>query len=225
VYDNTGPEIRKCTAALQDKLKQAGIAIDLVVGADIHIAPNLSAQLRSGKALSLNDSRYVLIEPPHHTLPPRCADVFFDLASAGYGPILTHPERMSWIEKHYDFIRYLVKAGVLMQLTAGAILGRFGRRAQYWSKRMLDEGFVHIVATDAHDLKRRPPLLRDAFESVSRQVGETEATNLFLEWPRAILENRAISPEAAARRSAPSGQSSPSSLQVRKWLARVARGG
>jgi len=197
VYENAGPTIRAAADALQCALQQASIPITLVVGADVHIAPNVLAQLRSGQALSLNDTRYVLIEPPHHVLPPRIEDTFFNLATGGYTPILTHPERMTWIEAHYHIVQRLANAGVLMQLTAAALIGQFGRRARYWSERMLDEGLFHIMATDAHDTVRRPPLLKAAFDVACRRVGEVEANQLVLHRPQTILENRLL----AARRT------------------------
>ena len=98
----SGRDIRARVAHLQFRLHEAGVPLRLVVGADVHMTPNLVAKLRSGEALTLGDTRYVLIEPPHHVLPPRTEDVFFDLTAAGFVPILTHPERMSWIGHRYD---------------------------------------------------------------------------------------------------------------------------
>jgi len=222
VYDNLGPDIRNRTETLQGALRNAGIPITLVVGADIHMAPGVPAQLKSGQALSLNDTRYVLIEPPHHVLPPRVEHAFFNLASSGYTPVLTHPERMTWIEGHYDLIHTLARRGVLMQVTAGAVTGRFGRRARYWSERMLDDGIVHIIATDAHDAKRRPPLLRGAFEIVHRRIGGAEADKIFLEHPTAILEDRPILSGANSILTRAGQNSKASGLQ--RWFERVFKG-
>ena len=190
VYNNVGPDIRARVAHLQFRLHETGVPLRLVAGADVHMTPNLVAKLRSGEALTLNDTRYLLLEPPHHVLPPRTEDVFFDLTAAGFVPILTHPERMSWIGHRYELIKRLVEAGVWMQLTAGALTGHFAKKAQYWSERMLDEGLVHIVATDAHDTSRRPPRLSAAFEVLSARVGESEAKQLVLTRPGGILDNR-----------------------------------
>ena len=107
---------------------EAGIPIRLVTGADVHIAADLDVQLGNGRALTLNDSRYLLLEPPHHQLPRRLPDLIFGLQAAGYVPIVTHPERLSWIEGHYDLVKRLVRNSVLMQITAGSLMGRFGRR-------------------------------------------------------------------------------------------------
>ncbi|MGE3917880.1 MAG: CpsB/CapC family capsule biosynthesis tyrosine phosphatase, partial [Hyphomicrobiaceae bacterium] len=66
LYHNTGPQIRAAAAALQSEIDGAGLPLRLTTGADVHIAPDLLEGLRSGTVLSLADSRYILIEPPHH---------------------------------------------------------------------------------------------------------------------------------------------------------------
>ncbi len=135
----------------------------------------MSAVLRSGRLLSIADSRYVLVEPPHHTAPPQLEDFFFNLVVAGYVPILTHPERLSWVPSRYEMIKRLVQGGVWMQLTAGSFAGAFGRNALYWAERMLDDGCVHLLASDAHDAERRPPDLAAGREMVAKRVGAEEA--------------------------------------------------
>jgi len=139
--------------------------------------------------LSLADTRYVLVEPPHHVAPPRLEDLFLSLLVAGFVPILTHPERLTWIETHYQTVQRLAQAGVWMQLTAGSLSGAFGRRPRYWGDRMLDEGLVHLLATDAHDTKRRPPNLSVAREYAAKRVGDSEAEHLVVTRPWGVLMN------------------------------------
>jgi protein-tyrosine phosphatase len=189
VYNNSGPTIRQAVARLAESLAEAAIPISLATGADVHIAPDLDGQLRDGRALTLNNSRYFLLEPPHHVLPPRLEDLIFGLQAAGYVPILTHPERLSWVEGHYHLIGRLVSSSVLMQITAGSVMGRFGRRPRYWAERMLDEGLCHLLATDAHNTEQRAPRMADARDVVAQRLGDDEAINLVLRRPQGILNN------------------------------------
>lgn len=189
VYNNSGPEIVKAVERLQHAIANAGIPIRLMAGADVHIAPNLSAHLRSGQALPINGSRYFLLEPPHHVLPPRMDDHVFGLQAAGFAPILTHPERLTWIENNYALVKRLVRSGVLLQITAGAVLGRFGSRPKYWADRILDEGMCHLLATDAHDPERRPPIMSKARDAIARRLGDDEALNLVYRRPKIVVEN------------------------------------
>jgi protein-tyrosine phosphatase len=189
LYHNSGPQIRQAMVKLQQVLDEEGIPLRLVPGADNHIAPNFLAELRSGHLLSLADTRYVLVEPPHHIAPPRMEDLLFDLLVAGYVPILTHPERLTWIEARYQAVRRLVQAGVWMQITSGSLTGAFGRNARYWAERMLEEGLVHILASDAHDVSRRPPNLSQGREAASKRVGSAEAEHMVATRPLGILHN------------------------------------
>ena len=176
VYDNSGPDIRRRVEALQSQLDAAGVDCRLVVGCDAHIAPDLVGKLRSGLVLGVGDSRYVLVEPPHHVLPPNVDRLFFDLLAAGYVPILTHPERMSWAND--DFLYRLIQSGTWMQVTGGSILGGFGQRAKRQAEKMLSQGWVHIVASDAHNVTQRPPAMGQAFRALCDLVGLDEAENL-----------------------------------------------
>ena len=188
-YENTSEGVRAAVRALQTRLDEEGVPLKLVTGADVHLVPGLAAGLRDGSKLTLADTRYFLFEPPHNTAPPRLAEAVFDCMAAGFHPLITHPERLRWIEDHYEVMRQLAGSGAWMQLTAGSITGRFGKRTQYWAERMLDEGIVHVIATDAHNLRSRSPVLSEAVEAVSRRLGEEAANDMVLTRPLAVLEN------------------------------------
>jgi protein-tyrosine phosphatase len=189
LYHNSGFAIREATARLQTILNEQLIPLKLVPGADVHVCPDFAARLRSGKLLSLADSRYVLIEPPHYTAPPQLEGFFFHLMGNGYVPILTHPERLAWLPPRYEMVQRLARSGVWMQVTASSFTGAFGRSALYWAERMLDEGYVHLIATDAHDVELRPPDLAKGREAVAKRVGAPEAHCLVVTRPLGILND------------------------------------
>ena len=199
------------------ELERAEIPLRLICGADTHIDGDLVAGLRSGRVASLNDTAYFLFEPPHHVAPPRMEDVVFDVMAAGYWPVLTHPERLTWIEDHYAAIERMAGRGVLMQITAGSVEGRFGKRPLYWAERMLDEGLVHILATDAHNLRNRKPVLSAARERVAGRLGEAEATAMVTTRPAAIVANRPPEP-VAPRERGKSPSRKRSGATVLSWL-------
>lgn len=189
LYENDQTGISAAVDALRLALAEAGIPLQLGMGADTHLAPDLLENLRAKKIPTLNGSRYLLLEPPHHVAPPRFDEAVFNLMAAGYVPVITHPERLSWIESHYPVFGALVKQGAWMQLTSGSLTGRFGRRPQYWAERMLDEGLVHIIATDSHHIDKRPPLLAEGREAAAKRVGADEATHMVLTRPQGILHD------------------------------------
>jgi protein-tyrosine phosphatase len=190
MYMNDAAGITLARARLQAELNERGIALKLVVGADVHLVPGLLDGLRAGLIPTLHGSRYLLLEPSHTTPPPRFEDLVFNLVAAGYTPIITHPERLTWIENHYPVFVRLIQQGAWMQLTAGAFTGVFGPRAKYWADRFVVDGHAHILATDAHSAGRRRPQLTPALEVVRRLVGADAANQLVVNRPQAILDDR-----------------------------------
>ena len=189
LYENTADGIRAAIAKLQAELNREGIPLKLVIGADVHLDPSLPEGIKAGRVPTIAGSRYLLLEPPHHVAPPRFEDSVFMLMAQGLVPVITHPERLTWVEDHYDVFERLARRGAWMQITAGAITGRFGRRVKYWGERFLGEGIAHLLATDAHHPKRRPPLLAEAREAAAKLLGEVEADHLVSTRPQGIVDN------------------------------------
>lgn len=204
MYMNDAAGIERARAQLQAALDERGIALKLVVGADVHLVPGLLDGLRGGQVPTLHGSRYLLLEPSHTTPPPRFEESVFNLVAAGYTPVITHPERLTWVENHYPVFVRLIAQGAWMQVTAGALTGVFGRRAKYWADKFLIDGHTHILATDAHSAGRRLPQLSPALEVVERLVGAQECTQLVVHRPQAILDN--LAPGLTPARPAPPAQ-------------------
>jgi len=224
LYENATDNISAAVDAFRSAVAEAGIPLELTFGADIQIVPELLAGLRRGTHPTLHGSRYFLFEPPHHTVPVRFAETLFDTMAAGYTPVITHPERLTWLDDdHYGWFVDAVADGAWIQLTAGAVTGDFGRRARYWSERMLDDGIVHILATDSHDPAHRPPILSAGRDAAAHWVGPEEAKRMVDERPRAVLADQpanSIVPPPAGRAGAPIGRPQ----RRRGWLSRLFAG-
>lgn len=215
LYMNDAPGIAVARVALQRELDARGIALRLVSGADVHLVPGLLEGLRGGAIPTLHGSRYLLLEPPHHVAPPRFAESVRQLMMAGYVPVITHPERLSWIETHYKVFVELVDQGAWMQVTAGAVAGHFGERPRYWGEKFLGEGHTHILATDAHASSGRIPCLSQGRVVAERLLGADEARRLVQERPQAILDN--LAPDAC---TPPPRSEAPRSWWQRLWPGR-----
>jgi protein-tyrosine phosphatase len=201
LYMNDAAGIRLARDALQAVLQDHGIDLQLTTGADVHLVPGLIEGLRAGTIPSLHGTRYVLLEPPHHVAPPRFAESVFQLITAGYVPVITHPERLTWMDDHYATMQQLVQAGAWMQITAGALTGMFGARPKYWGERFLGEGMAHILATDAHSSTRRVPVMSEGLAVAEKLLGRAEALQLVTGRPGALM--RDLPPSQVAPLPAP----------------------
>jgi len=199
IYENTKDGISRAVSTLRSALSKAGINLQLVLGADNHIVPDMAKKLMQGELPRLGNSRYFLFEPTHHVLPPGIVALCKNIIGQGFVPVLTHPERLTWVENHYDVICALDKMGVAIQLTAMSITGKFGKRAHYWSERMLDEGRVDLIASDAHNARSRPPGLSRARDCIADRLGEAAAHEMVQGNPARILDNLPLPGKLSAR--------------------------
>lgn len=189
MYMNDKAGIEAACHAMQRALDDRGMPLKLVVGADVHLVPGLVDGIRQGRVPTLNGSRYLLLEPSHTTPPPHFEDAVFNIIASGYTPVITHPERLTWVEGYYSVFGRLVAQGAWMQVTAGSLTGIFGSRAQRWGERFLQDGLVHVLASDAHSPTRRSPRLKPALALARQVLGEAEAAKLVFDRPKAILED------------------------------------
>lgn len=226
MYDNDAAGIRSAVAELQAELDLAGIDLRLLAGADAHLSPDLLDSVREDRVPTLAGSRYLLLEPPHHVAPPRFEETVFELMAAGLVPVITHPERLTWVESNYDLFVRLVERGCWMQITAGALTGRFGRRVRYWGDRFVSEGHAHLLATDAHHPQRRPPLLMEAREAATALIGREQATHLVQTRPAMILADTAPdrAPPLPERVSGAAATAIRRPSWLRNWLRPKASG-
>lgn len=191
-YPNTAKIIRDAVASLRARLEQEGVDLLLVAGADVHIAHDLIDKLDDGQVPCLHTTRYFLLEPDHKVATPNLDRFCASLLTHGYRPILTHPERLTWIAHHWDMLRRLHGAGVVIQITAASLTGRFGKEPQRLAEACFEEGLVDIVATDAHNTSSRPPILSEARSWIARNFNEALAQRLTVGNPVAILNGHDI---------------------------------
>jgi protein-tyrosine phosphatase len=193
VYDPAVPEVMRRVDELNARLLERAIDLVVVAGCEAHVRPDMVRRLQSGELLTIHTSRYVLCEAPPAVLPPHMDRLFMDMMAAGYTPILAHVERYRWVERAMPWVERMAASGVLMQVTAGSFLGDYGRTALDLSLRLLEGGVVGIVASDAHDPRKRPPGMRKAWEFVKSERGEEEAREMFIRRPEKILQAEARS--------------------------------
>jgi protein-tyrosine phosphatase len=192
LYRNDTPAITAALGALRDALQRDSIPLRLHLGAEIRLGPDILDALSEGRLPTLAGSRYFLLEPPHGSVPRGLHSVVFSALAQGRVPILAHPERFAWLnEERYGWFADLALEGAWLQITAGAITGAFGKRPRYWAERFLDDGLVHLIASDMHDPERRPPILSTARAAAAQRLGLDEAERLVQERPLAVIEDRA----------------------------------
>ncbi|HEY3988570.1 MAG TPA: CpsB/CapC family capsule biosynthesis tyrosine phosphatase [Acidobacteriaceae bacterium] len=176
-------------AELQDAVTgRFGDRMTLGLGCDFHLMfDNIEDAQRHPTRYTINGHNYLLVEFPDSTISPNTPQTFYQLSLSGMTPIITHPERNPILARQPERMLEWLKAGALIQVTAGSLTGRFGQMAEQAALWLLDHQWVHFLATDAHDIQSRAPLLRPAFDLVAEQYDPATAERLCIANPRAAF--------------------------------------
>ena len=183
-------EIQERVYALQQELHRSNIPLKLFVGHEALIKPGLIEDIQAGRLATLNSSRYLLLELWNSTWLPDTANVIFELRANGIVPIIAHPERYWTIQQDPKRLVGLLEQGALAQLTAGSVLGIQGPTVQRCAETLLKKGFISCIASDAHDLKRRPPNVLKSLQCVKKLLSQEQIHRMTELQPEIILGNR-----------------------------------
>ena len=114
------------------------------------------------------------------------------LLNSGYLPVVAHVERYHCLLGKVDEVRRMSEEGAVIQINAASLSdGVFSKKRRFCMK-LLEEGLVDIVASDAHNTESRSPSLRNALKIVTAKFGEDYACRIFKRIPEKILSNQRI---------------------------------
>jgi protein-tyrosine phosphatase len=185
--------------------------LTLATGCDFHLSfDNLQDIRRAATRYTLNQKNYLLVEFAAYSIPPSVDQALHELHLAGLRPVITHPERNPLIRAQPDRLFRWLRQGCYAQVTAGALLGKWGQASREVAERWLNGGAVHFLASDAHNVTSRPLRLKETYELVAAKNGEDAARALLVENPLAVFEGRDLPyvPELSEE-FAPQGSAEP----------------
>lgn len=189
-YTYDRPYLRQILIQLQARV---GASPQLSLGCDFHLSfENLERVLAQPHTYTIGDTNYLLVELSNFSVPIQVADCFTRLGDRGLTPILTHPERNPILQQTPQRVLEWVEQGCLVQVTASALTGSWGERPEIIARWLLDRTAVHILASDAHDHKRRVPILSAARDIAAEIAGTEYAQALVENNPAAIVSGQPI---------------------------------
>jgi protein-tyrosine phosphatase len=190
-YQNEAATIARLTGEVNERLSVEGIALEVLAGAEIAMTRMEEIEPSELERLSLGGSPWVLLEPPFTPVATGLDGMVLALQGEGHRVVIAHPERCPAFHRDPAMLESLVRAGALTSITAGSLVGRFGGEVRRFARRLVSDGLVHNVASDAHDTERRPPGI--AAELAEAGLGELTDW-LTSEVPAAVLSGQEIPP-------------------------------
>lgn len=187
-----------CKALWEDKRQSAwetvrsmaaeiGPDLQILLGAELFFESGILEDLRDGKKLTLNNTRSVLIEFSVDTSYVYIKNAILNLQGMGYIPILAHVERYSALAR-MERVKELVDMGVKIQANSDSVIGKNGWRIKRYLMKLMQEELIDLIASDAHDLSRRPPGMDTCIKYLSRKL-EAEYSRMIFEDNAKILLN------------------------------------
>ncbi len=179
---------------LQQALQREQIPVQLLPGMEIFGTPETAQLLRQNRLLTLNGSRYPLVEFGFYTDGRQETQILEQIVDAGFTPLVAHPERYEYLQQTPEYVDLWCRMGCRFQLNRGSLMGRFGNAAQALAFALVDRGFATVVASDAHSPRFRTPWMQDVQQLLQEEFSMEIAQLLMEDNPRRILQNKELPP-------------------------------
>lgn len=187
------PELEAIQERIDQVSKVNGGCIKIVPGGEVRYSHEIFQEAKDPHSrIRLNGTSYMLLEFAFQMVPPNIEMTIFQMLNSGITPVIAHPERNKRIQKHPEILAGLVERGAFAQIDAGSLTKSFGVESYQTAKRIIEAGFAHFIATDAHHLERRRPNLTQAVAIASQIGGAEYAQAMVDENPRALINDQAI---------------------------------
>ncbi|WP_283749870.1 tyrosine-protein phosphatase [Bacillus cereus] len=164
---------------LNDELQQNEIQLKILPGQEVRLYGDLLEDYEAGKIVTLNETNeYILIEFPSNHVPRYAEQILYELRVKGMTPIIVHPERNVELIERPDKLYNLVSKGALTQVTAGSLLGKFGKKIKKFSLQLVEHNLTHMIASDAHNTTSRGFHLAESYELIGKEFGMNVMSDL-----------------------------------------------
>jgi len=187
-YSYSLDEYNESFNKFQEILKEKKIPVTLYPGMEIFLDEYAIQLIKQNRLLSLNKTNYILVEFPFEESVKNVCNRIAALQSCQYRIILAHPERYIFVQKDPELAYYLEEQGCVLQVNQGSLMGDFGEKCRQLASRMLNDGIVGVIATDAHDTKYRSPSIHRLLDYLYRNYSPAEIRLWLSENPSRILK-------------------------------------
>jgi len=189
-YENTRTVIEPHLAGFRQALLDAEIPLEIGMAAEVRVAPEILTLLDQGEVPFLGEMdgyRIVLLELPHTHIPLGAEKLVDLLLTQKIRPLMAHPERNGDIIRDIARIEPFIERGCFFQLTAASLVGVFGEGPLLRARELLEYDVFKVLATDAHNLEARRPLLKEGRAAAAEILGDAAAHDLVQKNPLKIL--------------------------------------
>ncbi len=186
--------LKRLMEEAEARLADGGLELEIFLGMENHLDPELAGEIEAGRALPINGTQYILVEMPFFGRPDWIEPSLEAVMSLGYVPVLAHPERIEAFQEDPAMLREFNERGMLSQITVGSLVGLYGSSVREFTEGLLGDGIAHMLASDGHSASAggRRAVLTPGVEAAARIVGAAAARRLVVDAPRAVLRGEDV---------------------------------
>lgn len=167
-YENKYEDVYRLAGEVRNIAYKSGIDIEIIPGQEVLLDKYTLQLYREGIIRGIAGTKYILIELPMNAISKDTLDIIYELKIEGVRPIIVHPERYMYIQEKPSTINQFIEEGCLFQINGPSIKGIFGRSVQKTAEILIQHGVCDFIASDAHTVRRRSPIISDALELTKR---------------------------------------------------------
>lgn len=191
-YEINNEQKEKITNILREALRRTDMDINIYYGNEVYIDNDLVDMIKDKKVATLANSRYVLVELPVNSMDNNAGNVFFNLRSNGYIPIIAHPERYVYFQKHPEKVMDYIKLGCLLQGDYMSLLGKYGKKTEKTLKILLKNGVIKFMSSDIHHSYNDYHIPEAEKRTLKIVKDENIVNKLFVENPESVINDKII---------------------------------
>jgi protein-tyrosine phosphatase len=151
-FPNTSENILAGLEDVREEIKKVGLTIEIEAAAEYYFDETFVAKIKAKDLLTFGDN-YVLLEFAFHSPPQYIDQMFFELQSRGYRPVVAHFERYMYYLGKIDQATEWRRKGINIQININSLFGHYGPEIKKQAERLIDAGEFDFIGTDCHRIE------------------------------------------------------------------------
>lgn len=190
IFDNYfNEDIEEQFHDFERELKKEQILLEVMLGMEVYGTEEVPMLLQQGKIITLNHSRYLLLEFGFREDKALTEYLLSELINLGFLPIIAHPERYPYVQRNPNIVYHWITLGCSVQINKESFMGGFGNNARNTSQILLKNNLISTIASDAHDPYRRTTDMSEIYRFIQSNCSKEYADILLKINPKRVVED------------------------------------
>ena len=166
----TGADFKKIFEVLRGKVQQKYPDYEMYLGNEVYWNKGVIAALKDQRINTMQGTKYVLVEFAPAAGYSDIFEAIRMLTQAGYRPLVAHVERYHELTKHIDRVDEICKNGAILQMNVGSLVGGMFDSHVKWCRKLIQEGYISMIGTDAHNTDDRAPFVKEGLAWMEKKM-------------------------------------------------------